>query len=283
MTETPKNTQPEASAFGGEAMRGVLPDAPAIYTPGTVTMLVGPCSIEDAEQMETVGKMLHDEGLHWIRGGAFKPRTSPYSFQGLGEEGLRIMKDVGQRYGLATLTEVMDPETSSLVDSCVDALQIGTRNMANFSLLKDIGRVTASSRKPVLFKRGMASTIDEWLSAVEYLTMAGNPNVMLCERGLRTFETSTRFTLDISAVPVIHHRSLLPICVDVSHPAGQAALIGDLAKAAVAAGADALMIEVHPNPKVAKSDSAQQLTCEQFSDLLRELRAVAAAVGKEVI
>jgi len=254
-----------------------------LFTPGSVTMLAGPCSIEDPEQMETVAACLEGLGLSWIRGGAFKPRTSPYSFQGLGEEGLRIMREVGVAHGLRTLTEVMDSENCDMVDEYVDALQIGTRNMANFSLLKKIGAVTAESHKPVLFKRGMAATVEEWLSATEYITMGGNRNVMLCERGLRTFETSTRFTLDISAVPVIHQRSLLPICVDVSHPAGQASLIPDLAKAAVAAGADALMIEVHPNPPAAKSDGAQQLTCDQFAQLLEELRPIAAAVGKKIV
>lgn len=254
-----------------------------LFEEGCVTMLAGPCSIEDAAQMDAVGSCLHDLGLSWIRGGAFKPRTSPYSFQGLGEEGLRIMKQVGETYGLRTLTEIMDSENCDMVDAYVDALQIGTRNMANFSLLRKVGMVTAQSHKPVLFKRGMAATIEEWLSATEYITMEGNHNVMLCERGLRTFETTTRFTLDISAVPVIHQRSLLPICVDVSHPAGQASLIPDLAKAAVAAGADALMIEVHPDPSVAKSDGAQQLTCEQFAQLLDELRPIAAAVGKKIV
>lgn len=254
-----------------------------LFEPGAVTMLIGPCSIEDSEQMKQIGDMLARLGLTWLRGGAFKPRTSPYSFQGLGEEGLALMRETADEFGLKALSEVMSSDTCELVDSYVDALQVGTRNMANFSLLKKIGQVTASSHKPVLFKRGMASTIEEWLSATEYLTMEGNGNVMLCERGLRTFETATRFTLDISAVPVIHQRSLLPICVDVSHPAGQVALVGDLAKASVAAGADALMIEVHPNPAVAKSDGAQQLTCEQFEQLVDELVPIAAAVGKRIV
>ncbi|MDR1421592.1 MAG: 3-deoxy-7-phosphoheptulonate synthase [Coriobacteriales bacterium] len=250
---------------------------------GTITMLAGPCSIEDAEQMELVGAALADLGLHWIRGGAFKPRTSPYSFQGLGEEGLKLMADTGKKHGLGTLTEVMDTAHVDLVMSYVDALQIGTRNMANFDLLKRVGSATAENHAPVLFKRGMAATIDEWLSAAEYLTQGGNPNIMLCERGLRTFETATRFTLDISAVPVIHKRSLLPICVDVSHPAGQADLIPSLAKAAIAAGCDSLMIEVHPNPQQAKSDGPQQLTLAAFASLMDELRVIAAAVGKTIV
>jgi len=250
---------------------------------GTVTMLAGPCSIESEEQLEEVGSTLKELGLSWIRGGAFKPRTSPYSFQGLGEEGLRIMADVGKRKGLKTLTEVVDTAHIQMVMSYVDGLQIGTRNMANYELLKAVGAATAENHKPILFKRGMAATIDEWLSAVEYLTQGGNPNIMLCERGLRTFETATRFTLDIAAVPVIHKRSLFPVCVDVSHPAGQVYLIPDLAKAAIAAGCDSLMIEIHPDPSQAKSDAAQQLTLPEFTDLLEDLRKVAAAVGKTIV
>ncbi|MDR3053138.1 MAG: 3-deoxy-7-phosphoheptulonate synthase [Coriobacteriales bacterium] len=250
---------------------------------GTITMLAGPCSIEDPEQMEEVASALERMGLSWIRGGAFKPRSSPYSFQGLGEEGLRIIKEVGTAHHLGTLVEVVDTAHVDMMLDYVDALQIGTRNMANFELLKAVGYATAANHKPILFKRGMASTIDEWLTAAEYLTMGGNPNIMLCERGLRTFETSTRFTLDIAAVPVIHKRSLLPICVDVSHPAGQVDLVPALAKAAVAAGADALMIEVHPNPAQAKSDGPQQLTISQFEELLVQLRAIAAAVGKTIV
>lgn len=255
----------------------------AMFTPGAITILAGPCSIEDAEQMETVGTTLENLGLHWIRGGAFKPRTSPYSFQGLGEEGLAMMQDVGNRHRLKTLTEVMSSSSIPLIDSYADAIQIGTRNMSNFSLLRNVGIAAAQSHKPVLFKRGMSATIDEWLSACEYITMSGSSDVMLCERGLRTFETSTRFTLDISAVPVIHSRSLLPICVDVSHPAGTAIFVPDLAKAAVAAGADAIMIEIHPNPAKAKSDGPQQLTMVQFEKLMGELRKIAAAIDKEIV
>ena len=253
------------------------------HEPNTVSILAGPCSVESAEQFDEVAQCLSELGLTWIRGGAFKPRTSPYSFQGLGIEGVQIMADAGKKYGLKTLTEVVDTAHVQAVHDLVDGLQIGTRNMANFELLKTIGKVTESSHKAVLFKRGMAATIDEWLSAVEYITQFGNPNIMLCERGIRTFETATRFTLDISAVPVVHQRSMLPICVDVSHPAGQTALIPSLAKAAIAAGADSLMIEIHPDPKKAKSDAAQQLTLPQFTELLGELKEVAAAVGKRII
>jgi 3-deoxy-7-phosphoheptulonate synthase len=250
---------------------------------GTITMLAGPCSIESHEQIEEVATALENCGLSWMRGGAFKPRSSPYSFQGMGEEGLALMADAAARHGLKTLSEIVDTALIELVMSYADALQIGTRNMANFELLKHIGAATAKNHKPVLFKRGMAATIDEWLSAAEYLTLDGNPNIMLCERGLRTFETATRFTLDIAAVPVIHKRSLLPICVDVSHPAGQVDLVPALAKAAVAAGCDALMIEVHPDPPHAKSDGPQQLTIPEFAKLLEELRIIAAAVGKTIV
>lgn len=248
-----------------------------------ITIFAGPCSIESVEQFDEVAECVAGLGLSWIRGGAFKPRTNPHSFQGLGEEGLQIMQAAGAKYGLKTLTEVVDSAHCELVHSYVDGLQIGTRNMANFSLLKNIGLVTAESHKMVLFKRGMAATISEWLSAVDYITMNGNDNVMLCERGLRTFETATRFTLDISAVPVIHKQSLFPICVDVSHPAGVRDLVPALAKASVAVGADAIMIEVHPNPPAALSDGPQQLTPAQFVDLIAQLREIAAVFGKKIV
>lgn len=262
-------------------------DAQALPDYGTlsdeITIFAGPCSIESAEQFEEVAECLSDLGLNWIRGGAFKPRTNPHSFQGLGEEGLQIMQAAGKKYNLKTLTEVVDSAHCDLVHSYVDGLQIGTRNMANFSLLKNIGLVTADSHKMVLFKRGMAATISEWLAAVEYITMNGNENVVLCERGLRTFETATRFTLDISAVPVVHKQSLFPICVDVSHPAGARDLVPSLAKASIAAGCDSLMIEVHPEPANALSDGPQQLTPSQFKQLIEELREIAAVFGKKIV
>lgn len=259
----------------------LLPDYGALSD--EITIFAGPCSIESAEQFEEVAECLSELGLNWIRGGAFKPRTNPHSFQGLGEEGLQIMQTAGKKYGLKTLTEVVDSAHCDLVHSYVDGLQIGTRNMANFSLLKNIGKVTADSHKMVLFKRGMAATISEWLAAVEYITMNGNENVVLCERGLRTFETATRFTLDISAVPVIHKQSLFPICVDVSHPAGTRDLVPSLAKASIAAGCDSLMIEVHPEPATALSDGPQQLTPVQFKRLIEELREIAAVFGKKIV
>ncbi len=193
------------------------------------------------------------------------------------------MKSTGDRLGLKTLTEVMDSAHCELVHSYVDGLQVGARNFQNFSLLKKIGQVTAESCKMVLYKRGFAGSIAEWLAACDYVTAEGNDNVVLCERGIRTFETATRFTLDIAAVPVIHKQSLYPVCIDVSHPAGQRDLVPSLAMAAVAAGADSLMIEVHPNPPTALSDGPQQLTPEQFRVLVEQLREIAAVFGKKIV
>ena len=248
-----------------------------------ITLFAGPCSVESKEQFDEVAECIAGLGLTWIRGGAFKPRTNPHSFQGLGEEALAIMADAGQKYGLKTLTEVMDSAHCEMVHSYVDGLQVGARNFQNFSLLKNIGHVTRDSHKMVLFKRGFAGTISEWLSACDYITMEGNDNVVLCERGLRTFETATRFTLDISAVPVVHKQSLYPICVDVSHPAGVRDLVPPLAKAAVAVGCDSIMIEVHPNPPAALSDGPQQLTPAQFAELVGQLRETAAVFGKKIV
>ncbi len=248
-----------------------------------ITIFAGPCSVESEEQFNEVAACIAGLGLRWIRGGAFKPRTNPHSFQGLGEEALQIMKAAGDAYGLKTLTEVMDSAHCELVHSYVDGLQVGARNFQNFSLLKNIGHVTRDSHKMVLYKRGFAGTISEWLAACDYVTAEGNDNVVLCERGIRTFETATRFTLDISAVPVVHKQSLYPICVDVSHPAGVRDLVPSLAKAAVAVGCDSIMIEVHPNPPKALSDGPQQLTPAQFADLVAELREIAAVFGKKIV
>ena len=248
-----------------------------------ITIFAGPCSVESVEQFEEVASCIADLGLTWIRGGAFKPRTNPHSFQGLGEEALKIMASAGEKYGLKTLTEVMDSAHCEMVHSYIDGLQVGARNFQNFSLLKNIGQVTRDSRKMVLYKRGFAGTIAEWLAACDYITAEGNDNVVLCERGIRTFETATRFTLDISAVPVVHKQSLYPVCVDVSHPAGVRDLVPSLAKAAVAVGCDSIMIEVHPNPPKALSDGPQQLTPAQFSDLVAQLRDIAAVFGKKIV
>ncbi|MDZ4655809.1 MAG: 3-deoxy-7-phosphoheptulonate synthase [Coriobacteriia bacterium] len=247
-----------------------------------ITLVVGPCSIESREQIMEVAAVTAELGIRVLRGGAYKPRTSPYSFQGLEEEGLKLLKEAGERYGLLTCTEVVDSAHAELVDSYVDILQVGTRNMANYSLLKRLGSVTAESGKPVLFKRGMAATIDEWLAASEYITSQGNPNVILCERGIRTFETSTRFTLDITAVPVVKKLSNLPIIIDASHPTGQADLVPAVCRAAVAVGADGIMVEAHPNPRKALSDGPQSLDLPRLRGLVSELQPVAESVGRTI-
>ena len=249
---------------------------------GAVTIIAGPCSVESRAQMDEVGATLVELGIRVMRGGAYKPRTSPHSFQGLEEEGLKILRETADKHGLLVVTEVIDSAHAEVVDEYVDILQIGTRNMANFSLLKRIGQVTAESRKPVVFKRGMAATIQEWLQASEYITTLGNENVILCERGIRTFETATRFTLDISAVPVVKKLSLLPIIIDVSHPTGQADLVPAVSRAAVAVGADGIMVEVHPNPREALCDGPQSLDLPGLRALVADLTPVAHAVGREI-
>jgi 3-deoxy-7-phosphoheptulonate synthase len=246
------------------------------------TIIAGPCSVESREQMREVASVLKELGVKVMRGGAYKPRTSPFSFQGLEEEGLKIMREAADEYGLLIVTEVTDSAHAEIIHEYADVLQIGTRNMANFSLLRKIGEVTADTGKPVVFKRGMAATIEEWLQASNYITMNGNENVILCERGIRTFENAYRFTLDITAVPVVQNLSLLPIIVDVSHPAGRADLVPALARAAVAVGADGIMVEVHPNPREALCDGPQSLDIEGFRDFFIELNKVAASVGKEL-
>lgn len=248
-----------------------------------ITVFAGPCSVESQAQVNEVAACLSEQGLHWMRGGAFKPRTNPHSFQGLGKRALEMLANVHERYGLKTLTEVMDSEHCQMVDDYCDGFQIGARNFQNFSLLRAVAKQTKDSHKLVMFKRGFAGTIDEWLAASDYITAQGNHNVMLCERGIRTFETATRFTLDISAVPVLHKQSLLPVCVDVSHAAGQRDLVPALARAAVAAGADAVMVEIHPNPPAALSDGPQQLTLDQFVDMLDQLRTIAHEFGKRIV
>ena len=252
----------------------------AVARDGGMTIIAGPCSVESREQMHEVAACLSELGIKVMRGGAYKPRTSPFSFQGLELKGLELLREAADEFGLLVVTEVTDSAHAEVVAEYADMLQIGTRNMANFSLLKKIGLVTAESGKPILFKRGMAATIEEWLQASAYLTMFGNENVILCERGIRTFETATRFTLDISAIPVVKKLSLLPIVVDVSHPTGQADLVPAVSKAAVAVGADGLMIEAHPNPREALCDGPQSLDLPQLAKLVAELKPVATAVGR---
>ena len=258
-----------------------LSAAQAVKRDGPVTMIAGPCSVESRDQIMEVAAACAELGIRVLRGGAYKPRSSPYSFQGLEEEGLVYLKEAGERYGLLTCTEVVDSAHAEIVDAHVDILQVGTRNMANYSLLKRLGTVTEKSRKPVLLKRGMAATIEEWLAAAEYVTMR-NPNVILCERGIRTFETSTRFTLDITAVPVVHKLSMLPIIVDASHPTGQRDLVAPVCRAAVAIGADGLMVEAHPDPRTALCDGPQSLDLAGLAALMSELEPVASAVGRTI-
>jgi 3-deoxy-7-phosphoheptulonate synthase len=260
--------------------RNVATDA--VVRDGTVTVIAGPCSVESREQMREVAAALKELGIRVMRGGAFKPRTSPFSFQGLELKGLELLREAADEYGLLVVTEVTDSANAAVVNEYADILQVGTRNMANFSLLRKIGEVTADFRKPVVFKRGMAATIEEWLQASNYITLHGNENVILCERGIRTFETAYRFTLDITAVPVVKSLSLLPIIVDVSHPAGRADLVPAISRAAVAVGADGIMVEVHPNPREALCDGPQSLDLEGIRSLLDELRPIAGAVGRSL-
>jgi 3-deoxy-7-phosphoheptulonate synthase len=241
-----------------------------------VIVMAGPCSVESREQVDVVARAVRRSGARVLRGGAFKPRTSPYSFQGHGEEALRWMREVADAVGLAVISEVMDVRTIEMMMKYVDCLQVGARNMQNFDLLKELGRV----RRPVLLKRGLSATIEEWLLSAEYILAGGNTQVVLCERGIRTFENATRNTLDISAIPVVKKRSHLPILVDPSHGTGRRDKVIPMARAAVAAGADGLLIEVHDNPEKALSDGAQSLYPEQFDRLMGELRVIAPVLGR---
>ena len=243
-----------------------------------VIVMAGPCSVESREQVGTVARAVQAGGARVLRGGAFKPRTSPYSFQGHGEQALRWMREAADELGLAVVSEVMDVRTIEMMLRYVDCLQVGARNMQNFDLLKELGRV----RRPVLLKRGMSATIEEWLLSAEYLLAGGNHQVVLCERGIRTFENATRNTLDISAIPVVKKRSHLPILVDPSHGTGRRDKVIPMARAAVAAGADGLLIEVHDNPEKALSDGAQSLYPHQFDTLMGELRVIAPVLGRSL-
>lgn len=253
-----------------------IPVGNTVIGPDNLTVMAGPCAIESEEQLLLIAKSVKKAGATFLRGGAYKPRTSPYSFQGLEEEGLRYMKKAQEETGLATICEVISEASISAAVKYVDMLQIGARNMQNFQLLREAGQ----SGLPVLLKRGLSSTIDEWLNAAEYIIAEGNRNVVLCERGIRTYETATRNTLDISAVPVLKSKTHLPVIVDPSHSSGVRAYVSPLAKCAVAAGADGLMIEVHNNPACALSDGPQSLTFAQFDELAKELKAYAALSGR---
>ncbi len=243
-----------------------------------VVVMAGPCSVEGEEQMESAAAHVASEGAAFLRGGAFKPRSSPYSFQGMGEAGLKIMRAAADRHGLKVVTEVMETAQIDLIGQYADVFQVGARNMQNFSLLKELGRGTT----PVFLKRGLSATIEEWLMSAEYIMSCGNSNVILCERGIRTFETYTRNTLDLSAVPVVKNKSHLPVFVDPSHGIGIRNKVTPMARAAVAAGADGLMIEIHPDPDTALSDGPQSLYLDQFSELMRQIRLIAEAIGRSV-
>jgi 3-deoxy-7-phosphoheptulonate synthase len=243
-----------------------------------IVIMAGPCAIENIDRLYAIATEVKKAGATVLRGGAFKPRTSPYSFQGLGEEGLKYLNKVGRDLGLVTITEVMDPRDVELVAKYADVFQIGARNMQNFNLLKEVGL----TKKPVLLKRGMACTVKELLMSAEYILSGGNFNLMLCERGIRTFEESTRNTLDISAIPTIKELSHLPIIVDPSHAAGKWGLVAPLSKASVACGCDGLIIEVHDHPEEAMSDGAQSLLPSNFANLMQELKVLAKAVEREI-
>jgi 3-deoxy-7-phosphoheptulonate synthase/chorismate mutase len=247
-----------------------------IVTLGTVkvggpdpVLVAGPCSVESLDQVRQVAKALKERGISLLRGGAFKPRTSPYDFQGLGIDGLKILKQVSEEFGMTTISEIVDPAHIEIAAEYIDVIQIGARNMQNFELLKAAGSVDT----PVLLKRGMSATIEEFLLAAEYIVSSGNQRVMLCERGIRTYEKATRNTLDISSVPILKQESHLPVFVDITHSTGRKDILVPMAKAAVAAGADGVMMEVHPDPAVALSDSAQQLNIDQFHTFLDTLQS----------
>ena len=244
-----------------------------------IIMMAGPCTVESEKQLMTTAAAVRKEGAVILRGGAFKPSTSPYGFRGMGEAGLKLLAKARDEFGMAVITEVMTPSDVSMVCEYADILQIGTRNMQNYMLLDEVGR----SQKPAVLKRGMASTIEEWLLAAEYILSQGNHNVILCERGIRTFEKATRNTMDISAIPLIKRLSHLPIISDPSQGTGRRDLVGPMTLASISVGADALLIEVHPNPDEALKDGAQSLTIEQFKELMPQAHAIAKAIGRTMI
>lgn len=241
-------------------------------------IIAGPCSVESYEQVIEIAKRVKKAGAKYLRGGVFKPRTSPYEFQGLGYEGLEILKKVREETGLKIVTEIMSVDDVELFEKEVDVIQVGSRNMQNFDLLKRLGKIN----KPILLKRGLSATIEEWLLAAEYIMNEGNPNVILCERGIRTYENETRNTLDISAVPLVKKISHLPIIVDPSHASGKRWMIEPLSKAAIAVGADGLIIEVHNDPDNALSDGEQSITSDMFNDLIANVKPIANIVGREI-
>lgn len=245
---------------------------------GGVTVIAGPCAVESRDQLFSVAAAVKKAGATILRGDAFKPRTSPYAFQGLGEKGLQLLAEAREEFGMPFVAEILDPRDLDLISSYADLIRIGTRNMSNFTLLAEVGR----QPKPVMLKRGFTATIEEWLNAAEYIYKEGNHQVILCERGIRTFEQQTRNTLDISAVPVVKGLSHLPILIDPSHSGGRKALVPALTRAAIAVGADGVMIDVHPAPETAQVDGAQALLPTEFTELMAQVRAIASAVGRTV-
>ena len=243
-----------------------------------IVMMVGPCSVESKKQIEESAAIIHKAGIRILRGGAFKPRTTPYSFQGLGEKGLKLFKQAAAPYNMIVVTEVMDPRDVPLISKYADILQIGARNMQNFNLLKEVGK----TKKPILLKRGLSSTIKEFLLAAEYIMSEGNSEVILCERGIRTFETETRNTLDISVVPLLKELSHLPVVVDPSHATGKRTLVPAVSRAAIAAGADGLIVEMHPHPDEALSDGDQSITPDMLMPMMEEIKAITKAIGRSI-
>lgn len=243
-----------------------------------IPVIAGPCSIENREQIFTIAEIVAKGGAKILRGGAFKPRSSPYSFQGLGAEGLKLMREAADKNNLLVITEVIEPSQINLVAKYTDIFQIGSRNMQNYPLLIEVGKTD----KPIMLKRGMAATVDDWLMSAEYILSNGNINVMLCERGIRTFETYTRNTFDLSAIPVVHKRSHLPVAADPSHATGIRDKVTPMARAAIAAGADALMVEVHHDPENALSDGPQALLPDQFLEMMKQVRLIAEVIGRKI-
>ena len=243
-----------------------------------VSVIAGPCSVESEEQIMTIAELVKKSGAKILRGGAFKPRSSPYSFQGLGEDGLKFLRKAADEFGLLVVTEVLENSMIDLIYKYTDIFQVGAKNMQNYSLLKGLG----AAKKPVMLKRGLSATVEDWLMSAEYILSNGNPDVFLCERGIRTFETYTRNTFDISAIPVVHKRSHLPVFADPSHATGLRDKVIPMARAAVAAGADGLMVEVHNDPEKALSDGPQALLPDQFSDLMKQIKLIADVIGRTI-
>ena len=279
VAEVLRVTEPFKLASRAFKREGSIFDIEGVRIGGSeVIIMAGPCAVESEEQIFKIAKLVKDAGAKILRGGAFKPRSSPYSFQGLGEDGLKLLRAAANEFQLKVVTEVMDKSQIDLIEKYADILQIGARNMQNYTFLKDLGKAA----KPVMLKRGLAATIDEWLMSAEYILSGGNQQIILCERGIRTFETATRNTMDISAIPVIKKKSHLPIVADPSHGIGIRDKVIPMARAAVAAGADGILVEVHHDPDHALSDGAQSLYPDQFSQMMKEVRIIAQAIERTI-